>query len=231
MSRWLVFALAAASGTLAAGAIAFLVLSWNAPVPDAWGVRGYAAFHALAYATVGVVVAVRRRANPIGWLLLSVGLLTSIQAFTLAYAEFTIVGRHPEWPFGEVAAWLGSWIWTFVVGAILPLVLLRFPDGWPLSPRWRAVEWLAILNALILASAFALRPGPLQLATFVDNPYAIDSALIQWLASIALFGFVWNIAAGASVVVRFRRSSGIERQQLKWLALSAVPLVVTGGAS
>ena len=49
MSRWLAFALAAANGAVALGAVAFLVLSWDAPVPDAWGVRGYAAFHAVAF--------------------------------------------------------------------------------------------------------------------------------------------------------------------------------------
>src|SRR2546423_133513 len=232
MGRWLVFALAAANAALAVGAVAFLVLSWDAPVPDAWGFRGYGAFHAVAYTIVGVVIALRRRTNPIGWLMVSAGSLTAVQAFALAYAEFTIVGRHPEWPLGEAAAWLGSWVWAFVVAAILPFLFLHFPDGRPLSARWRAVGWLAVLNAVILAGAFALKPGPLQLATYVDNPYSIDSpALIQWLLSISRLGSVCNIAAGASVVVRVRRSARIERQQLEWLAPAAVPLVVTGGVS
>ena len=224
--------LSAASGLLAAGALALLVLSWDAPVPDAWGFRGYSIMHALAFTTVGAFIALRRRTNPVGWLLLSAGVVTAIEAFALGYAEFTIVGRHAEWPFGALAGWIGSWVWGLVVNLILPILLLRFPDGRPLSVRWRAVEWLAALTTIDLVAFFALTPGPLQLARYVENPYAIASpVLIDWLLALSTLGFVCTGAAAWSVVVRFRRSAGIERQQLKWLALSALPLVTTGLAS
>ena len=232
MNRLLVFALSAASGLLAVGALVLLLLSWDAPVPDHWGFRGYSIIHAIAFTTVGAVIALRRRTNPVGWLLLSAGLVTAIEAFALGYAEFTIVGRHAEWPFGALAGWIGSWVWTVVVGAILPILLLRFPDGRALSTRWRAVEPLAALTAILLAAFFALAPGPLQLAPYLENPYAIASPVLTgWLLSISTLGFFCTGASAWSVVVRFGRSAGIERQQLKWLALSAVPLVTTGFAS
>ncbi len=224
--------LAAASGALAVGALGLLILSWDAPVPDAWGFRGYAIIHALAFTAVGALVAVRRPANAIGWLLLSAGVVTAVQAFALLYAEFTIVGGHAAWRFAEVGAWFGSWVWTIIVSLILPLVLLRFPDGRLISPRWRWIERLAVLSAALLACYFSLRPGPLQLASYVDNPFAMSADWLTWLAVVsAVLGFPALGAAAWSVVLRFRRSAGIERQQLKWLAFAASPLVVAGFAS
>ena len=224
--------LSAASGALAAGALGLLILSWDAPVPDAWAFRGYAIIQALAFASVGALIAVRRPANAIGWLLLSVGLVTAAQAFAVLYAEFTIVGRHPAWPFGEVGAWIGSWAWTLNVTLIVPLVLLRFPDGRLISPRWRWIERLAALAMASLACYFILRPGPLQLAPYVDNPFAVSADWLIWLSvGSGVVGFPVTGAAAWSVVLRFRRSSGIERQQVKWLAFAAFPLVVTGFAS
>ena len=230
--RGLALGLSAASGALAAGALVLLVLSWDAPVPDVWAFRGYAIIQALAFTSVGALIAVRRPANAIGWLLLSVGLVTAAQAFAVLYAEFTIVGRHPAWPFGEVGAWIGSWAWTLNVTLIVPLVLLRFPDGRLISPRWRWIERLAALATASLACYFILRPGPLQLAPYVDNPFAVSADWLIWLSvGSAVVGFPVTGAAAWSVVLRFRRSSGIERQQVKWLAFAAFPLVVTGFAS
>jgi len=118
------------------------------------------------------------------------------------------------------------------VSLILPVVLLRFPDGRLLSPRLRGVEWCAGVTAPDLASFMALRPGPLQSAPFADNPFAVDQpVLLGALIGLATIGFVTNGVTALSVIARFRRSFGIERLQLKWLAFSVLPLAATGIAS
>lgn len=224
--------LAAMGATSAAAAVALLALAWDAPVPDAWGFRGYAILEALGFTAVGVVVAVRRGTNPIGWLLLAAGVLTAVNALALQYAEFTIVGGHPAWPGGIGGAWLASWLWAPVVSFIIPVVLLRFPDGRLIAPWLRAVEWFAAVTTLGLSAYFAINPGPLQLASFGVNPFAVDvPELLSALLALGTIGLVTDVAAAASVVVRFRYSRGIERLQLKWLAFSVLPLAVTGVAS
>lgn len=231
-SRRIALGLTAVGGASAAGAVALLAFSWDAPVPDAWGFRGYAILEAVGFTAVGAYVAVRRGMNPIGWLLLAAGVLTSAEAFALQYAEITIVGGHPGWPGGVVAAWLASWLWAPVVSFIIPVVLLRFPDGRLIAPWLRAVEWFAAITTLGLSAYFAIKPGPLQLASFGENPFPVDvPELLSVLLALGIIGFVTDLAAALSVVVRFRRSRGIERLQLKWLAFSVLPLAVTGVAS
>ncbi|GAC1701857.1 MAG: hypothetical protein NVS9B6_17290 [Candidatus Limnocylindrales bacterium] len=232
IGRRAAFAIAAMSAVFVVGAAVLMGLSWDAPVPDAWGFRGYGILQASAFTAVGTLVALRRRSNAVGWLLLVAGVLGGLGALGIAYGAFTLVGGHPDLPFGASGAWLGSWLWAPIVSFILPLVLLRFPDGELISPRLRIVEWFSLISSSSLASYMAFRPGPLQLATFVDNPFALaDPVLLGVCYAVGVAGFAAIAAAAGSVVVRFRRSAGIERLQLKWLAVSVVPLAVTGVAS
>ena len=229
----LALALTAASVALAAGAVVCLALSWDAPLPDSWGFRGYSIIHAVGFTAVGGIVALRRPANPIGWLLLGAGFVSALGAFGLEYGVYAIVGRPTSLPGGVFGAWLGSWTWVLFIAGILPLLLLMFPDGRLLSSRWRSVGWLASLALVTTATFMALNPGPLQLAQYANNPFTpLPPSLVAPLAAIGVaLMFPVMGAACWSLVVRFRRSIGIEREQIKWLAFSAVPLAVAGLAS
>ena len=229
----LALALTAASVALATGAIVCLALSWDAPLPDSWGFRGYSIIHAVGFTAVGGIVALRRPANPIGWLLLGAGFVSALGAFGLEYGVYAIVGRPTSLPGGVFGAWLGSWTWVLFIAGILPLLLLLFPDGRLLSARWRLVGWLASLALVTTAAFMALNPGPLQLAQYANNPFTpLPPSLVTPLAAIGVaLMFPVMGAACWSLVVRFRRSIGIEREQIKWLAFSAVPLAVAGLAS
>jgi len=229
----LALALTAASAALAAGAIVCLALSWDAPLPDSWGFRGYSIIHAVGFTAVGGIVALRRPANPIGWLLLGAGFVSALGAFGLEYGVYAIVGRPTSLPGGFFGAWLGSWTWVLFIAGILPLLLLLFPDGRLLSSRWRPVGWLASLALVTTAAFMALNPGPLQLAQYANNPFTpLPPSLVTPLAAIGV-ALMFPVMGGAcwSLVVRFRRSIGIEREQIKWLAFSAVPLAAAGLAS
>jgi len=229
----LALAFTAASVALAAGAIVCLALSWDAQLPDSWGFRGYSIIHAIGFTAVGGIVALRRPANPIGWLLLGAGFVSALGAFGLEYGVYAIVGRPTSLPGGVFGAWLGSWTWVLFIAGILPLLLLLFPDGRLLSSRWRSVGWLASLALVTTAAFMALNPGPLQLAQYANNPFTpLPPSLVAPLAAIGVaLMFPVMGAACWSLVVRFRRSIGIEREQIKWLAFSAVPLAVAGLAS
>ena len=232
-STKLALGLTAASFALASGALVCLALSLEARIPDAWGFRGAAIIHAIGFSAVGAIVALRRPSNAIGWLLLGAGIVSALGAFGLEYGVYAIVGRAAPMPGGLFGAWLGSWTWVFFISGILPLVLLVFPDGRFLSARWKLVGWGAGLAVLATAAFMALNPGPLQLAAYVNNPFTrVPSSLVAPLAAIGL-ALAFPVMGGAclSLVLRFRRSTGIEREQIKWLAFSAVPLAIAGPAS
>ncbi len=225
--------LTASSAACASGAFIWLVLSWGAPIPDSWGFRGYPIIHAIGFTAVGTVVALRRPANAIGWLLLSAGFMAALSALALEYGIYAIVGRATALPGGVFGAWLGSWIWVLYVAGVVPFVLLLFPNGRMLSTRWRPVGWAAILSVLVTTAFMSFKPGPLQGAAYSENPFTpLPLSLVDTLGAIGVGSIIPVIGSASwSLVLRFRRSIGIEREQIKWLAFSAMPLGGAGFAS
>ena len=173
----------------------------------------------LAYPLVGAIVASRRPQNPIGWILLGIGVATALRTLVQEYAVYGIFVRPQGLPWSHAAAivanasWLGGQI---IIGIVF--VALLFPDGRLPSPRWRRpVLWL-MLPSLVLASADDwLAPDPLS-APFdsIRNPLALGFVQSQeWItiiAPIVFLGFI--VAAGVSLVGRLRRARGLERRQL-----------------
>jgi signal transduction histidine kinase len=176
----------------------------------------------LAVPVVGFVLASRRPANRIGWLFLAAGLALGLSSFSGAYALRALVAAHGSWPAGRAAGWLSNWVWVIPYG-MLALVFVLFPTGQPRSPRWRAAEWL-VAGAFALAVADqvaeATRDWTDPFAT-VTQPNPPDVTAAYALMAVAL------VTSVAALVVRFARSSGEERLQLKWFAAAAVLLVAT----
>lgn len=172
---------------------------------------------AVGYPLAGALVASRQPANAVGWLLLAIGILLALGA--LADANI----QSASAPAFALSAWLSHWewfAWLALAGIFLPLV---FPNGRLVSPRWRPVLWLGGVAVLSSILGAALEPGRLDVdsARPVNNPFGIDGAG-GILSVVARVGDVLALAsflvAGASLVVRFKRSRGTERQQLKWFA-------------
>jgi hypothetical protein len=180
---------------------------------------------AAANALVGALLAARRPEHPIGWLLLASGLLVSLAQFAGQYAYYTLVTRPGSLPWGQTLLWLAGW--PSDAGFVLVVfLLLLFPTGRLLSPRWRPVARLAtvVYLAHILGRAFA--PGPLdpQLFGRLANPLGIQA--FAGLAPVAQavvtgLGLITAVAAVASLLVRLRRAQGVERLQLKWFCYAA----------
>jgi hypothetical protein len=181
----------------------------------------------VAYAVAGTILASRRPANPVGWFLLTIGLVTGLRGLAGEYARYALAGPHyPGHPGGVWAAWYVNWslILLFPAGQ-LTFLLLLFPDGRPLTRRWWAVFWGAAgLSGAFLVMTW-LAPVPVKLGgglPNVPNPTAIRglSHLLYGVlgGGIWIFSFVFLLLAVVSVVLRYRRSAGEERLQLKWFA-------------
>ncbi len=204
-----------------------VVTSIGSPeAPDSWGGRefGEYAFIAviLAFPLVGLVVLARRPRNRVGWLLMGVGLAWTLTGPLDIYAHYALVIAPGTVPGGDVAAALTEGTWAWGVLAMVLLILL-FPDGRLPSPRWRAVVWVTAAAAILAPTGIAIAPGTLEEAPVagVDNPLARDSLEPVTVAFTAV-GLplvpLCVVAAGLSVVLRFRRSTGVEHEQVKWLA-------------
>jgi signal transduction histidine kinase len=190
---------------------------------------------ALSWAVVGALIASRQPGNPIGWIFCGLTLFVALTSPFDAYAERFYAGEGGSEAAAEAAVWFASWTWIPAVIVPLVFVPLHFPNGKLLSRRWRIVAWVggAGIAAFGVSEAFAAR----ELSGWdVENPYGIDHTLIEslGLGSILTLGAI--VAAVASVVIRFRRAAGVERQQIKWLAYAAclavtlvVPAAVIGG--
>jgi len=132
-------------------------------------------------------------------------------------------------------AWLSTSLAVPVLFAAPAMLFLLFPDGHLLGRRWRLVFWLVILTTCMTILGSALNPM-MNDAPFkgVVNPLAIDapSALNETLSNIGWPGMAASLLLAAiAMILRLRRSRGVERQQLKWIAAAAavLPLASVSG--
>ena len=188
----------------------------------------------LAYPAVGALIASRLPTNPIGWIFCSMGLVYVLQRFTTAYADYALLETFAL-PWGEFAAWFSSWV-VFVNPTLAVFLMLLFPGGRLPSRRWRIVAWGAVSGAALTALGFAFMPSILPLHRYVDNPFGIVGVIGGQVTTYGLFGssrlfgvaltVLSSLAALVSLILRLRRASGNERQQLKWFLFAAVPLTL-----
>ncbi|MFL5803588.1 MAG: GAF domain-containing sensor histidine kinase [Roseiflexaceae bacterium] len=222
LARLLAWSLAALSLTLV---VAGIGITWRAG--RQWPVTHmlFAPATAVTYALVGVLVASRHPRNPIGWIFSAEGVLAGLASLSSSYE---MVG-HSMLPGFEVVRWLGLWIW--IPTTILPLtfVLLLFPDGRLPSPRWWPVAWSAGLGLAAYTLSTALHPRPPIEPIAPVNPFGIPGAVgvLDLLASSTIVLLpVGAFGSLAALVVRFRRSRGVEREQVKWLTYGGVVAIL-----
>ena len=186
----------------------------------------------LAFATVGALVASRRPENHIGWIFCAIGLSNLLWAFASKYAIYGLLTRPSSLPGTEIMAWLGmGWIATLGWGLMATFLPLLFPTGRLVSPRWRPIAWLTGIVLTLAIVVQAITPGSMTEETpTITNPIGIESAvvIISVVENVGMsLLMVAVLASLASLVVRFRRSRGVERQQLKWFAYSAALLTMS----
>jgi hypothetical protein len=188
-----------------------------------------------AFMAVGAVIVAHRPGNAVGWIFSAIGLLTATGVLATEYAAYISRTRPGSPPLVVLAAWYTAWWWFPTLVLVLVFTPLMFPTGRLLSTRWRPVAAVAALGTMAIITLSALQPtlqnedhpfrNPIGLAGVPDPE---EGAL-----AVVLFGLLLLCSAAAviSVVLRFRRARGVERQQLKWFtyaaALASLFLAVT----
>jgi hypothetical protein len=228
-AAWLAWYMCALSLTFAALGLLLLVLSREAlpgvPVFEQWAEDTVVA---VGFSTLGALVAPRfPPKNPIAWLFCAIGLVAAVLLFCGEYAYYSLWARPGSLPGGEVFAWIASWLWVVHVGLFAFLGLL-FPDGRLPTPRWHTFGWLVGAAVVVGSVAAAYSPGPIGGLSAIRNPLGIEGAP-NLSESVEVVMFALTLAAAVSLLVRLRRSSGVERQQIKWFAYAATMLA--GGST
>jgi hypothetical protein len=181
----------------------------------------------VSFSVVGALIASHRPENSIGWIFLAVGFCYGLLSAADEYAIYALLTNPGALPLGAEASWLGQWIWAPELGLSLVFLPLLFPDGHPPSHRWRPVGWLGGLSIglTVVSSMILLWPERgSALLTGDESPSHVVQVLIDFIALPMLF--VAGLGAVISVLVRFRRARGDERQQIKWFASAAALTVV-----
>jgi hypothetical protein len=187
---------------------------------------------AVGFPLVGALVASHQPGNAAAWIYLGGGLGAGLALFAYGYAQYALVTEPGALPAGRAMAWVSSWVWLTGGTPILTFGLLLFPDGRLPSPRWRLVAWAAAGSLVARTLAKALMPGPLINHPVAANPLGIPHAapVLRLVDGIGLGVFAVAAACSvASVLVRFRRGTQQERQQLKWLAYAMAVVLVAFG--
>jgi hypothetical protein len=206
---------------LAAG----LLLLWanaDGPLPQGYSSRPEQAINLVSLLGVpllaGLIVA-RRPSNPYGWLWAAYGLGWAVVGFTNAYVAYLAAsGTGVAW-WARPIAWVNMLAFMPLLG-LTALILLLFPDGRPPSWRWQWVAWA--IGGLVVVTTVAGALLPAEKGDPVGNPLAVQGsaeAVAEAVADVGITALFFGIVlAAASLLLRFRRARGLQRQQLKWLA-------------
>jgi hypothetical protein len=177
----------------------------------------------MAIPVTGFVLASRRPRNPIGWLALAAALGRGLSIFANEYGQRALVAVPGSLPAGPLALWVSTWIWPIPL-AMVAFLFLLFPTGRLRSRRWRPGAWFvgavfALSTAALMAGATREWAHPFASFDQLVSPPVLAAMVICLLAAL--------VVSGSAIVVRFARSAGEERLQLKWFAAAAVLVVAT----
>src|SRR5215510_12671325 len=225
-ARWVAGCIAAVSVALFAAALALIFVDRHL-VPaglSGWDFSDvFGGVANLAVPAVGFVLASKRPSNRVGWLFLVAGVALGLGGFASVYGLHALVADPGSWPAGRAAAWLSDWIWAIPI-AMLAFVFLLFPTGRLRSRRWRPAAWFvggafAFTGVVLLVHATGAWSDPFGPAGQTGSPLLLAAMVILVVAAL--------VVSVVAVVVRFARSAGEERLQLKWFAAAAVLVVAT----
>jgi hypothetical protein len=233
-ARWVARCAAAGSVALIGGGLVLTYVNRQLVPPSLtnWTVSGVSGQVVnMAVPVAGFVLASRRPENRIGWLFLVAGLGLGVSGFSTAYAQHALIAHHGTLPAGRAFAWLANWGWAIAV-AMLGFLFLLFPTGQLRSRRWRPAAWFA-------GVAFALTTVCLLIAASSEwaHPFALSgpaspgglTALFFTVGTLLISAAL--LVSVAALIVRFAKSAGEERLQLKWCAAAALVLAVVFVAS
>jgi hypothetical protein len=184
----------------------------------------------MVFLTVGTVIVARRPSNVIGWLCCAIGAAVSFSGFGSSDAARSIAADPDRIPGALVLHLLGQVLYLVPLLGLLPVLVLVFPTGRLPSRRWRPVLWILAVGLALYVASVMLKPGPAG-DGLPANPLGLEGAegLLASIGAVAgLLFAVFVVLVLASLVMRFRRARGDERQQLKWLVYGVLLLALVG---
>ncbi|HEY3766619.1 MAG TPA: hypothetical protein VGL44_15765 [Gaiellales bacterium] len=213
------------------------VLGWITHDPQTaggWGGGGPAALVAFSVAlctfgVAGALIASRHPRNSVGWLLIAIGFSWALDSALEGYAVYGLKTHPGSLPAAAYANALDDWLWVVSIGTMGTLLLQLFPDGRPLSPRWRPLAWVSGIAIAVTAASAMFSPGRMSDSAVPASPNPVGVAALGGLLSLthnALSIAILCIPFSAvALLLRYRRSHGVERLQLKWLVSAAAAIV------
>jgi hypothetical protein len=178
---------------------------------------------AVASSLTGATVASRLPTNRVGWLVLGQGVGAGVIIALGGYSAVGVGTSTPALPGQQLAAFIGEVLGTLVLFGVTAMLLLLFPTGRPLTPRWTPLAWLVVTVVVAAAVSEALLSPKAGLD--VTNGYHATgdtAAALRHLAAVTdVLGPPLLVLCAVSLILRLRRSRGAERQQLKWFTYSA----------
>lgn len=188
-----------------------------------FGESGISELVNLSTAIAGALIITRQPRNAIGWMLIFIGLSGLLNSAAQDYSVLANTVHHKTLFGATSAAWLGSWLFLPGITLLVTLVLLLFPDGHLPSPRWRPVAWVSAATVLLATIGLAVGAIPRSSNFAVDSSGVItSSSRLADTQGLGIFAFLMGLVCVGGLVIRFRRSRGQERQQLKWFTYGGV---------
>jgi hypothetical protein len=213
-ATWLAWSACTVALLVLALSLLLILLGWSTPLPQGlkpWRDQVVSLVGIVGAPLLGGLIASRRPNNGYGWLWLGFGLGLALQLLAESYAAYAVAVQPgslvaPRTISRELA--LGGQLAL----AFAPFLFLLFPTGRLPSRRWRPLAWIAGISGAVLFALFLL----------FDRPDKVGGAITAMTIAAVIVIFAAIVISALSLVVRYRRASGVERQQLKWFALAAV---------
>lgn len=204
------------TGGLILSLLAFIVSNGGANLPPH---ELFSPLVTLTFSSIGALIASRHPRNPIGWILIVTGFLIGLDLLEVGYTLYgASVMPLGSFPGVGVARWLDNWLWIIPTFMPFTFLVLLFPDGRLLSPRWRPVAWATGIGLAGVVLLVALRPVTDTLGGWIPSGASTIIEALNALKSAAAILLVAGLLGSiASLIVRYRRSGGMLREQLKWL--------------
>jgi hypothetical protein len=221
---WLAWALCLLCVGLAVSALLLWLLNGRTLIGFVREGDGAVVVLVVSFSVVGALIVSHRPENTIGWVFCAAALCQGLSEFGLEYATYALITRPGSLPLAAEMSWLAEWIWAPGLGLILVFLPLLFPDGRPLSRRWRPVALLGGLSIVLIWVPISILIWPERGTALLRGGETGDEGP-GWLVALAEAGFPLMLLAGLAAVislfVRFHRAQGSERQQIKWFASAA----------
>jgi hypothetical protein len=220
-SAWLAWSLCTLSLALTALSLLLLALNLSQPNEHIYDFWLENTVLPISFSIIGAIIASRLHANLLGWLFCTAAFISAVTHISAEYAIYALLARPDVLPAGIALAWLASWVWILFIGCTA-LSLLLFPNGRLPSSRWRWLVWLIVLLTIAGAVWQALSPGVIVSLGPIRNPLGIEGLPSAYKPVQTIMFALLFVASVPAQMLRLRRARGIERQQIKWPAYTAV---------